>query len=45
MAAELHQALVAAGIERTRWSAMRSVRWWECSWRWITRVGNCAGQR
>lgn len=35
MAAELHQALVAAGLSITRWSAMRSVRWWECSWRWI----------
>ena len=32
MAAELHQAL---GLSVTRWSAMRSVRWWECSWRWI----------
>ena len=23
------------GLSITQWSAMRSVRWWECSWRWI----------
>ena len=33
MAAELHQA--PQGLSITQWSAMRSVRWWECSWRWI----------
>ncbi len=45
MAAELHQALVAAGIEHYAVSAMRSVRWWECSWRWIIPRRNCADQR